>query len=144
ISFECGQIELLVKYGIVPVLHGDVVMDEGKGACIISGDQLVSYLASCIHADRIGLATDVPGVLKDGKVIPVINAKSAGSLDINESKNTDVTGGMRGKITELLMLAEKGIESSIFHVSRTGDFLDGRDHGGTIVSARTDTCKKRN
>jgi len=137
ISFECGPIEQLVKNGIVPVMHGDVVMDEEKGACIVSGDQLVSYLACKIHAKRIGLATDVPGVLKDESVIPVINTATAQNLEINESGNTDVTGGMRGKINELLMLAEKGIESNIFHVSRTGDFLDGRDHGGTVVTRRT-------
>ncbi|MBP2132110.1 isopentenyl phosphate kinase [Methanomicrobium sp. W14] len=135
ISFECRPLELLIKNGVVPVLHGDVVMDEDRGACIVSGDQLVSYLACAIHAERIGLATDVPGVLKDGRVIPVITSASARSLEINESGNTDVTGGMRGKINELLMLAENGIESSIFHVSRTGDFLDGRDHGGTVVTS---------
>ncbi|MBN2735171.1 MAG: isopentenyl phosphate kinase family protein [Methanomicrobiaceae archaeon] len=134
ISFECGPIELLVKNGIVPVLHGDVAMDEERGACIVSGDQLISYLAGSISVDRIGLATDVPGVLEDGRVISHIDAVSARNLKINESGNTDVTGGMRGKIDELLTLAEKGIESNIFHVSRTGDFLDGRDHGGTVVT----------
>ena len=137
ISFECGPIKLLLKHGIVPVMHGDVVMDEEKGVCIVSGDQLVSYLAVNLHAERIGLATDVPGVLKDGNVIPAINKKAISNLEINESGNTDVTGGMRGKINELLMLAEMGIESNIFHVSRTDDFLDGRDHGGTIVTKKT-------
>ncbi|WOF16509.1 isopentenyl phosphate kinase family protein [Methanoplanus sp. FWC-SCC4] len=134
ISFNCETVELLVKNGIVPVLHGDVVMDTEQGACIVSGDQIISYIAGKIKVDRIGLATDVDGVLKDGMVIPSINTESAGELDIKESSNTDVTGGMKGKISELLSLAESGIESSIFHVSRTGDFLDGRDHGGTIVT----------
>jgi len=46
---------------------------------------------------------------------------------------------MRGKINELLELAQKGIESNIFHVSRTGDFLDGRDHGGTVVTKKLST-----
>jgi isopentenyl phosphate kinase len=40
---------------------------------------------------------------------------------------------MRGKIDELLGLADAGIRSDIFHVSRTVDFLNGAGHGGTIV-----------
>jgi isopentenyl phosphate kinase len=47
--------------------------------------------------------------------------------------HTDVTGGMRGKMNELLGLAEAGIGSEIFHVSRIGDFLTGTGTGGTIV-----------
>jgi isopentenyl phosphate kinase len=40
---------------------------------------------------------------------------------------------MRGKIDELLGLADAGIGSDIFHVSRIPDFLKGSGHGGTIV-----------
>jgi len=49
------------------------------------------------------------------------------------SRSTDVTGGMEGKLAELLALADAGIGSSIFHATRIGDFLDGRPHGGTTV-----------
>jgi len=133
ISFDSGPVELLMQHGIVPVLHGDVVMDREKGACIVSGDQLIAALPSKMRIDRIGLATDVPGVLKDGEVVPLITPETADILDIRQSDNTDVTGGMKGKIAELLALAEQGTESSIFHISRLGDFLDARDHGGTVV-----------
>ena len=142
-SFDSGPVELLMHHGIVPVLHGDVVMDRERGACIVSGDQLIAVLPSKIRIDRIGLATDVPGVLKDGEVVPLITPDTADILDIRQSENTDVTGGMKGKISELLALAEQGTESSIFHVSRLGDFLDGRDHGGTVVrSSRTQDGKR--
>jgi isopentenyl phosphate kinase len=40
---------------------------------------------------------------------------------------------MRGKINELLGLADAGIGSDIFHVSRVGDFLLRNDHGGTKI-----------
>jgi isopentenyl phosphate kinase len=134
ISFECGAVELLVQHGIIPVLHGDVGMDRSRGACIISGDQLVRYLPQVMQIDRIGLATDVMGVL-DGNmaVVPRIDRASACALNIGTSGNTDVTGGMKGKIEELLALADNGIASHIFHVSRLGDFLAARDHGGTVV-----------
>jgi isopentenyl phosphate kinase len=118
---------------MVPVIHGDVVMDLSKGACIVSGDQLVRYLAVGLTISRVGLATDVPGVLDGEWVVPEITRDSMPTLRIGNSMHTDVTGGMRGKINELLELADAGVGSDIFHVSRVADFLAGAAHGGTIV-----------
>ncbi|HDS63605.1 MAG TPA: isopentenyl phosphate kinase family protein [Methanofollis liminatans] len=133
ICCECISITQLVRLGITPVLHGDVVTDMSRGACIISGDQIIRYLAVALRAGRVGLATDVAGVLDGGAVVPAITRDTVRHLSIGCSENTDVTGGMRGKINELLALADEGIESHIFHISRTADFLDGKDHSGTIV-----------
>ena len=127
------HLEKMLALGMVPVIHGDVVMDLSRGACIVSGDQLVRYLAVGLNINRVGLATDVPGVLDGGHVVPEITRKTAPSLQIGNSMHTDVTGGMRGKINELLELASAGVGSDIFHVSRIGAFLAGADHGGTTV-----------
>jgi isopentenyl phosphate kinase len=81
----------------------------------------------------VGLATDVPGVLDGGHVVPEITPETVPKLQIGNSTHTDVTGGMKGKIDELLGLAQEGIGADIFHVSRIGDFLSGNDHGGTKV-----------
>jgi isopentenyl phosphate kinase len=133
VAFEYRHLEKMLVLGMVPVIHGDVVMDLSKGACIVSGDQLVRYLAVALRVNRVGLATDVPGVLDGGRVVPKITKSTAPALQIGNSMHTDVTGGMRGKINELLGLADAGIGSDIFHVSRILDFLNGTDHGGTIV-----------
>ncbi|HXX55367.1 MAG TPA: isopentenyl phosphate kinase [Methanoregula sp.] len=134
IAFECRHLERMLALGMVPVIHGDVVMDLSRGACIVSGDQIVRYLAVGLRIDRVGLATDVPGVLDGGRVVPEIDSGTAKKLHISFSHHTDVTGGMRGKINELLELASAGVGSDIFHVSRVGDFLAGADHGGTHVN----------
>jgi len=133
VGFECRHLETMLRLGMVPVIHGDVVMDLSKGACIVSGDQLVQYLAVALQISRVGLATDVPGVLDRGVVVPQITRKMVPDLRIGHSSHTDVTGGMRGKIDELLGLADAGIRSDIFHVSRIADFLKGSGTGGTIV-----------
>ena len=133
ITFEYRHLEKMLMLKMVPVIHGDVVMDLSRGACIVSGDQLVRYLAVALKINRVGLATDVPGVLDGGFVVPEITKKMASSLQIGNSMHTDVTGGMRGKINELLGLAGAGIGSDIFHVSKIGDFLAGTDHGGTKI-----------
>ena len=133
-GFETRHIGKMLDLGMVPVIHGDVVMDLARGACIVSGDQLAGYLAVALPIGRVGLATDVPGVLdKNGAVVPAITRKTAKGLAIGSSRHTDVTGGMKGKIDELLGLADHGIRSDIFHVSRIPDFLSGSAHGGTVV-----------
>lgn len=132
-TFECGPLKAMLELGIVPVLHGDVVMDDSRGACIVSGDQLVRALPQQIPVNRIGLATDVEGVMDDGQVVREIRPETVGSLTLTASGHTDVTGGMKGKIEELLQLAEEGTESEIFHILRLGDFLDNVENGGTRV-----------
>jgi isopentenyl phosphate kinase len=129
-------VELLLGLGVTPVLHGDVVMDIVRGASIVSGDQLVASLSRALSPDRVGLATDVPGVLgRDGAVVERVWRGTAAGL-AGGSGNPDVTGGMAGKLAELLELADAGFAPAIFHASRIGDFLDGRPHGGTIVEGR--------
>ena len=126
-------LQRLTALGITPVLHGDVVLDRSRGACIVSGDQVISVLAPQLSVGRVGLATDVPGVLSDGQVVRTITPSDVAGLSIGASSTVDVTGGMQGKIRELLALAGAGVESHIFAVSRLQDFLHQRDHGGTVV-----------
>ena len=132
-SFELDPLRLLLALGCLPVLHGDVVMDRVRGACIVSGDQLISYLAPRLGLARIGLATDVPGVLAGGEVVSRITRSTVSELALGGSARTDVTGGMQGKVQELLHLADAGIASHIFELERLDDFLQGRPHGGTEI-----------
>ncbi len=136
VYYPSRHLERMSELGIVPVLHGDVVMDSTRGACIVSGDQLVSYLGARMGPGRIGLATDVPGLLDGDAVVPEITPEMMDLVRIGESAHTDVTGGMKGKIGELLELARQGVSSHIFHVSRLGDFLMDQPHGGTIVRGK--------
>lgn len=77
-GYTLENLKIMIDLGIVPVLHGDVVMDTMKGACIVSGDQLVRVLAQHLGMKRIGLATDVPGLLdSDGSVVRVRRVKAA-------------------------------------------------------------------
>lgn len=127
-------IQHMIDNGIVPVLHGDVVMDTETTSSIISGDQIVTYLANIFEPGRIGLGTNVDGVLDEhGEVIPCITPASFNDIErhIEQSNHTDVTGGMMGKVCELLLLAE----SRIFNASKANavtDFLEGKDIGTVI------------
>ena len=89
-----NHLDLMIGLGLVPVIHGDVVMDRERGACIVSGDQLIRVLAEELRMDRVGLATDVPGLLaEDGSVVRELRQSTAHQVTIGHSGHLDVTGG---------------------------------------------------
>ncbi|MHC1566611.1 MAG: isopentenyl phosphate kinase [Candidatus Syntropharchaeia archaeon] len=135
-SMMLDQIIKLLDYGILPVLHGDVVVDEDLGISILSGDQIVPHLAKKLGAERVGIGIDVDGVM-DGRnrVIERITRWSFDEIrdQIGGSKGIDVTDGMYGKVTELL---EANVPALLFNASVPGNvsrFLKGEDLLGTVV-----------
>ena len=139
VEFQTGQIKLMLERGVVPVLHGDVVMDRIRGASVLSGDRIIPYLAPAMNASKIGAGSDVDGVLDNkGAVIKKITPQSFVDIKqhISGSGSTDVTGGMLGKVSELLELSKSGINSRIFNASRKGmvsKFLYSEDIGTLIA-----------
>jgi isopentenyl phosphate kinase len=140
-SFFLESIKDMIQNGIMPVLHGDVAMDAARGAAIVSGDQIVTYLAAALKADVVAVGSNVDGVLISGQPLPRISRDDLPKFDsdIGASAEVDVTGGMRGKLLELLDLADCGTESVIFNAGREGNIvraLQGEDVGTRIVRSR--------
>ncbi|ERH05469.1 MAG: putative archaeal kinase, partial [Halonotius sp. J07HN4] len=118
--------------GFVPVLHGDVVAHAGEGVTVLSGDELVTGLADCLGARRVGLCSTVPGVLDaDGEVIDAITEFDSVAAALGDSESTDVSGGMAGKVRELLGLSGT---ARIFGPDAVGPFLAG-DAPGTLIDS---------
>lgn len=139
-SMFLNQINLLLEKKIVPVLHGDVVMDTHLGSAVVSGDQIVPYLATHLKASRLGIGSSTDGVLNDNnETITSINYQNFEKIKhfIKGSENTDVTGGMLGKVQEMLELSENtGITSYIFDVRKPGNikrFLNNEKIGTMIM-----------
>ena len=141
-----GNLDSFKRYldkGFVPVIYGDVVLDDELEICVISGDQLIQYLASNLKPDKVILGTDVDGVYnKNPKThddaIFFDKFSSLKDLDTLEgTTNVDVTGGMVGKIKELLYLADLGIESKIINAEIEDNIfkvLENKEVRGTIIS----------
>ncbi|MBQ6511949.1 isopentenyl phosphate kinase [Methanobrevibacter sp.] len=144
-----GNLDSFKKYlnkGFIPVIYGDVVLDEELEICVISGDQLIQYLAKNLSPDMVVLGTDVDGVYnKNPKThddaIFFDKFSSLDDLDTLEgTTNVDVTGGMVGKIKELLYLADLGIESKIINAEVENNIfkvLENEEVKGTIISRGT-------
>jgi isopentenyl phosphate kinase len=139
VEFQTSQIKLMLDRDIVPVLHGDVVMDRVLGAAVISGDRIVPYLAAVTAASGIGAGSNIDGVLDNKEeVIKKITPRSFIDMkkDIMGAKAPDVTGGMFGKVSELVELSKKGISSRVFNAAKknmVSKFLYGEDVGTLIT-----------
>ena len=138
--FDTNALELMLNNNIIPVLHGDVVMDRLDGFNILSGDQIIAFLAQKIHPKKIGVGTDVDGIMyRDKKLTHLRPGELEKYRDgIIGSKSTDVTGGMLHKVVELLEIAKSGIQSEIFNATCDGNitkFLTSHQDVGTIISA---------
>jgi isopentenyl phosphate kinase len=139
--FDTNALELMLNNNIIPVLHGDVVMDRLDGFSILSGDQIIAFLARKMLPKKIGVGTDVDGIMYRDKKL---NHLSPGELEkyrdgILGSKSTDVTGGMLHKVVELLEIAKSGIQSEIFNATYDGNiikFLTSHQDVGTTISAK--------
>ncbi len=120
--FDETVMESMQKMAFTPVLYGDAVLDDKLGFTVLSGDQLVAYLAIKHKASKIVVGVDTDGLFDcDPKANP--NAKPYKHLTLAELKQiqpkigkaqgTDVTGGMAGKIAELIPAIEQGVRVTI-------------------------------
>nr|MDO8081961.1 isopentenyl phosphate kinase [Candidatus Freyarchaeota archaeon] len=137
-----------LNLGCIPVLWGDAVFDEKQGYSILSGDHIVPFLARKLDSERVIFGTNVDGVFdsdpntnKNAKLIRLITPSNIEKTlrNVSGSKTTDVTGGMRRKILELLPLVEKGIQVEIINAKKEGYVLHsllGNKELGTLISAQ--------
>jgi len=120
--FDETVLQSMAKMVFTPVMYGDVVFDEKLGFTVLSGDQLVAYLALKYKAIKIVVGVDTDGLFDaDPKTNP--NAKPFKKLNLQELKElqpklgkaqgTDVTGGMAGKIAELIPAIEQGVRVTV-------------------------------
>ncbi len=135
-----------LEYGFVPVIYGDVVvdLDESIKICVLSGDQIIKYFGENLKPRRVVLGSDVDGIYtkdpkkyNDAKLMKIVT--SCEDLKAEGSSNVDVTGGMNGKLLELIELADIGVESDIINAGREGFIkraLNLEEGIGTIVKKK--------
>ncbi|MBE6528879.1 MAG: isopentenyl phosphate kinase family protein [Thermoplasmata archaeon] len=126
----------LMHIGVMPIMFGDVVADRRKGFSICSGDQAMEVLARKFKPKTILFVSDVDGLYTaDPKKDP--NAKLIENVDISMLDNidselmvADVTGGIRGKIEEMLSICQDCDECVLINGTVPGRleaFLKGED-----------------
>jgi isopentenyl phosphate kinase len=142
--FEDAILKMLLKMSFMPVLYGDTTLDEKLGFTILSGDQIASHLARKFNADKIVIGVDVDGlydadpkVAKNARVYTHLNLNQLKMMKImNKVGAADVTGGMLGKITELVPAIEQGVPVTIVNAAKPNHIynaLIGEKVEGTII-----------
>ncbi|QDA30823.1 isopentenyl phosphate kinase family protein [Thermococcus indicus] len=106
-------IERLLDLKFIPVLFGDVSIDLAKGIDILSGDQIITYLAKMLEPEKVIFLMDVDGIYDgkpgEGRLIQELRKEEIDSLLERlhcTSAGTDVTGGICNKLGEAKKIAE--------------------------------------
>jgi len=141
-------LKILLKYGVIPVVYGDVGVDLKKGCCIMSTEEILRYLAlklkdeydlfivMCEVVD--GVYTEDPLKRPDAEFIEEISSKNIDEVKkyLSSSHGIDVTGGMLHKVNILFELAKEGINSIIINglvENNLKNVLTGKPVRGTII-----------
>jgi isopentenyl phosphate kinase len=141
---ELAPIRRALDHGLVPLVYGDVALDEARGGTIISTEEIFHYLALTLKPRRILLAGDYPAVLDiRGRAIPLITRSTLTPYEaaLGGSSATDVTGGMAAKVETMLRLCESvpGLTVQVFDGSQPGAVMDALLHPdfdrGTRITA---------
>ena len=134
VKFDLRPVHAALKSGKVPVLFGDMVPDSSLGYSVCSGDQIVAYLGK--KASRIIMASNVEGVMAEGKLVLLITRRNFASIarHLGGSSSKDVTGGMAGKIREIMAIKKPAYVVDARKPSRVMALLLGKKAVSTKIS----------
>jgi isopentenyl phosphate kinase len=156
VSLATRPIAYALDRGMVPMVYGDVALDEVQGGTIISTEQIFAYLACRFRPGQLVLVGAVDGVYDEDPLrnpfarrIPEISRDNWEEVraKLGGSHATDVTGGMQTKVEEVVHLARElpGLTGHIISGERPGALegvlLDPTTAvGGTVVHWQGDAA----
>ena len=109
-SFDSRALAMALDQQLVPLIHGDIALDEIIGGTIISTETLFARLVETLDVQMIILLGEVEGALdKTGALIPRITPSSLAGVRsaLAGSHGVDVTGGMLQKVETMVALVRE-------------------------------------
>ncbi len=126
IGVKTDVLELLLHSDFIPVIAPVGVGDEGE-SYNINADLVAGKVAEALHAEKLILATNIPGVLdKDKKILTGLTTSDVDALIADGT----IYGGMLPKIECALSAVKNGVHSA--HI------FDGRVAHATLLEVFTD------
>lgn len=130
--------------GLIPLVYGDVAVDDVRGGTIVSTEVVLEYLARYLPVGRIILLGEVDGVFDaDGAVISTITPRTLDQFKdaLGGSYGVDVTGGMLSKVEDMVALVASSAGATltirIINGNDAGllaETLLGRASAGTLIA----------
>ncbi len=139
-------VEGFLRIGMIPLLGGDVLVDDEVGFSVCGGDQISLHLAEHFDASRMLFATDVGGVFDrdpkqhaEAQPISRLRLSDLNAVMLDAHQQVDASGAMAGKLESIGqangMLAQ-GMEVHLFSMMEPGNlraFLQGDPAMGTEI-----------
>lgn len=132
----------MLGHDLVPVTHGDLVLDTTRGVSALSGDTLCAELARFLDADRVVFALDQDGVYThppEDEDAELLERPTPDELDQARKRATspdaDATGGMVGKLDEAVRAVRTGAQVCLVNGLEPGrleDALAGKPEGTVL------------
>jgi isopentenyl phosphate kinase len=144
VGLAVAPLQRALMAGLLPVVMGDVALDRVRGGTIVSTEELFSHLVRPLQPRTLLLAGETEGVYDGrGRVIGRIESADFDRIRsaLHGSRGADVTGGMAGKVTEMLALVNAcpGLSVRIFSGLVPGNLLtlllDPDTPLGTLITA---------
>lgn len=126
------NIQGALAVGLVPVVFGDVALDDLRGGTIASTEEIFEWLSLQLRPSRIVLAGEVDGIYTadpqlepSAQRIPLITPHTFTQLQaaVGASHGVDVTGGMAAKVAQSLRMV---IQIPHLEISICSGLLAGR------------------
>lgn len=143
-EWQVEPLRRCLENGLIPLVYGDVIVDTEIGGTILSTEELFTGLIPLLKPERILLAGIDEGVYRDYPQNKILLEKitpqsiEQGTINLRESGNRDVTGGMASKVSEMVQIvkANPSIHIQIFSGELQGNLnsvLEGV-HSGTAIA----------
>ncbi len=115
ISWNTKAIVKALSLNFVPVVYGDITLDNKQGVCVVSTEEVFRYLATKLKPTKIIIGTDVDGVfsadpqtVKDAKIITKIGTSDIRKVAFSSiNRKYNVTGSMQSKVKLLCEISKK-------------------------------------
>lgn len=105
-----------LERGLVPLVYGDVALDDVRGGTIASTEEIFEWLAGRLPPRRLVLAGEVDGIftadplLESAAVrVPELTPETLHAVaeGLGGSHGVDVTGGMAAKVRQVIGMVER-------------------------------------
>ncbi len=133
------ELAMMTKAKITPVTFGDIVYRNHLKFSILSGDELMTLIASVLKPAKIIFALNVDGIynnLQDKQLVRVFDNKNSVRFLKVEA---DVTGGMLRKVHEALKISKLGLNVWLVNglrPARIAKILRNEKTEGTVIKGK--------
>ncbi|MBC7223301.1 MAG: uridylate kinase [Anaerolineae bacterium] len=150
VHLEVRPIAQALEARLVPVVYGDVALDEVRGGTIVSTEEVFAYLVPLLRPHRIILAGQVAGIYTrdphrypTARLLRRLRPQEVRQVEagLGKSHGVDVTGGMWAKVWVMAALVEAfpDLRGQVLSGERPGNvrraLLDPDNALGTVLAA---------